>query len=317
MTAIIVTGISGYIGGQVGLKLKDQGYQVLGIDQQPLPVHLVGKFDYFEQADVDSSEFDRIAVEGRPDAIVHCAGTSLVGPSINDPQPYYNNNVIKTLKLIDKIKDQFMWKPRLIFSSSAATYGDPIMAPCQEVDPTEPISPYGQSKLAIEWVLESYCKAYGQEYVAFRFFNACGADAQRRHGQEPGATHIIARVLESIRDNTDFVCYGKNYPTADGTCIRDYIHVDDIAEAHARAIGHAIPSGIYNLGSKTGVSNLEIVRAAERITGKKVNLSFVGQRPGDPAILTADADKFTQTAAWGTKYNLDDIINHAWNWYTQ
>lgn len=314
---IIVTGISGYIGGQVGLKLKDQGHQVIGIDTRPLPAHLSGKFDNFNQCDFDSEEFDQLMFDAQPTAIVHCAGTSLVGPSVTDPQIYFNNNVVKTIKLLDKIKDKFSWKPKVIFSSSASTYGNPVMVPCQEIDPAEPISPYGQSKLTIEWALEAYHKAYGLEYVAFRFFNACSSDPQGRHGQEPGATHIIARVLESIRDNDDFMIYGNDYNTEDGTCIRDYIHVDDLAEAHARAIGLAVPSGVYNLGTKTGHSNLQIVRTAEQVTAQCINLSIGQRRPGDPDILTADADKFTQVAAWAPKYNLEDMVRHAWNWYTK
>ena len=315
MSIVLVTGISGYIGGQTALKLKAQGRQVIGVDLNPLPEHLVGKFDWFEQCDFDSEEFDRLMFEGQPEAIVHCAGTSLVGPSMTDPQLYYNNNVIKTIKLLDKIKDQFSWKPKIIFSSSAATYGNPIMVPCQEVDPAEPISPYGQSKLMIEWALQSYHQAYGIDYVAFRYFNACGADSEAKHGQAPGATHIIARVLESIRDNSDFLIYGNDYETEDGTCVRDYIHVDDIAEAHVRAITLATPTGVYNLGTKTGASNLEIVRMAERVTGQRVNLSIGQRRSGDPAVLTADADKFRQIAGWAPKYTLEDIIRHAWAWY--
>jgi len=317
MSIIIVTGISGYIGGQVAVKLKDQGRQVIGVDTRPLPAHLEGKFDWFEQCDFDSDAFDKLMMEGKPDAIIHCAGTSLVGPSVTDPQLYYNNNVLNTVRLLDKIKDKFFWKPKIIFSSSASTYGNPIMVPCQEIDPAEPISPYGQSKLFIEWALAAYHRAYGIEYVAFRFFNACSADPQVRHGQEPNATHIIARVLESIRDNSDFLIYGNDYETEDGTCVRDYIHVDDIADAHARAIDVAVTSGVYNLGTKTGASNLEIVRLAEKVTGQRVNLSVGGKREGDPAMLTADPGKFVQVTGWAPKYNLEDMITHAWKWYTK
>jgi len=314
---IIITGISGYIGGQIALKLKDQGHQVVGVDLRPLPEHLAGRFDWFEQCDFDSVEFDRLMTEGQPEAIVHCAGTSLVGPSVTDPQIYFDNNVVKTIRLLDKIKDKFTWRPKIIFSSSASTYGNPVMVPCQEIDPAEPISTYGQTKLAIEWALEAYYRAYGQEYVAFRFFNACSADPKGRHGQEPGATHIIARVLESIKDNADFLIYGNKYPTKDGTCVRDYIHVDDLAEAHVRAIGLAVPSGVYNLGTKAGHSNMEIVHMAEQVTGQRVLLSIGGERKGDPATLTADADKFTQVAGWAPKYQLEDIVRHAWAWYNQ
>jgi UDP-glucose 4-epimerase len=314
---VMVTGLAGYIGGQIGLKLKARGMMVIGVDRRPLPAHLEGQFAHFEQCDFDSEEFRALMKEGKPDAIVHCAGTSLVGPSMLEPQEYYNNNVVKTIRLLDDIKDKYFWKPKFIFSSSAATYGTPIMVPCQEIDPCEPISPYGESKLFIEKVLQGYHKAYGLEYVAFRFFNACSADPEARHGQEAGATHIIAKVLESIRDNTDFVIYGNDYPTEDGTCVRDYIHVDDIADAHARALDVGLPSGVYNIGSKHGNSNLEVVRMAEKVTGRRVNLGYGGQRAGDPAMLTADADKFNNATGWAPKYTLEDMVRHAWAWYTR
>jgi len=314
---VMVTGLAGYIGGQIGLKLKSRGATVMGVDRRPLPGHLADEFAHFAQCDFDSDEFRCLITEAKPDAVIHCAGTSLVGPSIANPQEYYNNNVVKTVRLLDDIKDRYFWKPKFIFSSSAATYGTPVMVPCQEVDPAEPISPYGDSKLFVEKVLASYHAAYGLEYVAFRFFNACSADPEARHGQETGATHIIARVLESIRDNTDFVIYGNYYPTEDGTCVRDYIHVDDIADAHARALDVGLPSGVYNIGSKHGHSNLQIVRMAEQVTGQRVVLGYGGQRAGDPAMLTADADKFNSATGWAPKYNLEDMVRHAWAWYTR
>jgi UDP-glucose 4-epimerase len=312
----VVTGVAGYIGGQVALQLKDAGHTVVGIDRRPLQKHQKGLLDSFVLADFDSDTAFKKLLNVRPDAIVHCAGTSLVGPSIKNPSEYYFNNVAKTLELITFIT-RAMPQTRFIFSSSAATYGEPVMVPCDEVDPTEPVSPYGQSKLMIDMMLESYHRAYGLDYVSFRYFNACGADPQGRHGQEPGATHIVARVLESIRDDQEFTLYSDNYPTPDGTCVRDYVHVDDIARAHLVALNQTIPAGIYNLGSNTGTSNREIIAAAERITNKTLTVTVGEQRVGDPPMLTASADKFNAVAGAWQSHSLDDMIQHAWAWYVR
>jgi UDP-glucose 4-epimerase len=268
----------------------------------------------FVQADFDSDECYRRLIELRPDAIVHCAGTSLVGPSVKRPSEYYHNNVVKTLNLLN-IMLTALPNTRLIFSSSAAVYGEPIITPCHEVDPREPVSPYGESKLMVEQILASYHQAYGLDYVAFRYFNACGADSQARHGQEPGATHIIARVLESIRDNKEFVLNGIDYPTPDGTCVRDYVHVEDIARAHLMALDSAVKPGVYNLGSNTGTSNREIIDAAQQVTGSAVIIRLGEKRAGDPPMLTASAAKFGMAAGTWKRYELDDMIRHAWAWY--
>ena len=313
---VIVTGVAGYIGGQIALQLKGAGHTVIGIDRRPLQKHQVGQLDNFLQADFDSDIAYKKLLETQPDAIVHCAGTSLVGPSIKKPSDYYSNNVAKTMNLLNFIV-QALPKIRFIFSSSAAVYGEPIMPPCHEVDPTEPVSPYGESKLMVEMMLESYHQAYNLDYVAFRYFNACGADMQARHGQEPGATHIIARVLESLRDDTPFTLYGTNYPTEDGTCVRDYVHVQDIADAHVSALYDNLKPGVYNLGTNKGTSNAEIMKAAIRITGRQLKVVVGDKREGDPAVLTASADKFGQVYKDWQKYTLDDMITHAWKWYVR
>ena len=204
-----------------------------------------------------------------------------------------------------------------LFSSSAAAYGNPVMLPISEVDPCEPVSPYGQSKLMIDQILESYHRAYNLDYVSFRYFNACGADPQGRHGQEPGASHIIARVLESMRDKKDFVLYGNNFPTVDGTCVRDYVHVADIANAHLLALDTKIPAGIYNLGSGMGTTNQQIIEAAEDEIEQKLNVVIGSPRAGDPPMLSASADKFDQVASGWRQYDLDDMIGHAWSWYVR
>jgi len=312
---VIVTGAAGYIGGEVALKLKDAGHTVVGIDRRQCPTHL-SCFDHYVQEDFANEEVLKFIANAGANAIIHCAGTSLVGPSMNNPQEYYQNNVVKTLQLLDTIIESTP-NTRLIFSSSAAVYGTPIMVPCNEVDPCEPVSPYGESKLAVEWMLRGYQRAYNLDYVAFRYFNAAGADSQGRHGQENNDTHIIARVLESIKNNTEFTLYGNNYETADGTCVRDYVHVEDIADAHVLALDKKVSAGVYNIGTNKGTSNLEIITQAAEITGIKFPVIFDAKRPGDPSVLTAESDKFQKTTGWQPKYTLTDIIQHAWKWYNQ
>jgi len=313
---IVVTGAAGYIGGQIALRLADAGQQVIGIDRRPCHSGLTGAFTDFVQCDFDSDESYRKLLDVRPQAIIHCAGTSLVGPSINHPSDYYTNNVVKTLHLLDFICNALP-QTKFIFSSSAAAYGEPIMTPCHEVDPCEPVSPYGDSKLMIDMILKSYHRAYGLDYVSFRYFNACGADPQGRHGQEPGATHVIARLLEATRDEGTFKIYGVDYPTDDGTCVRDYVHVDDIARAHSLALYHKIPAGIYNLGSNSGTSVKQIVERAQAVTGKMPTIQFGAARVGDPPILTASADKFNLVAGAWRHHDLDAMIQHAWAWYVR
>jgi len=313
---IVVTGAAGYIGGETMLRLSDAGHRVIGVDTVACPQHLRTCADRFYQEDFSKPRGLEILDEFSPQAIIHCAGSSLVGPSISRPADYYNNNFVKTKILLDRIRDRKL-DTRVIFSSSAACYGEPVMTPCSEEDPCDPISPYGQSKLMIEWMLKSYQAAYGIDFVAFRYFNACGADSQIRHGQLPGATHIIARVLESLRDNKAFTLHGTDYDTPDGTCVRDYVHVEDIADAHVRATDRALASGVFNLGTKTGFSNREIIATAEKITGRSLEIQTGPRRLGDPAVLTASADRWIKISGQTFNFDLDDMITHAWNWYTR
>ena len=169
----------------------------------------------------------------------------------------------------------------------------------------------------VEQILKSYNTAYNLDFVALRYFNACGADPLARHGQEPNATHIIGRVLESLRDNQTFTLNGTDFDTPDGTCIRDYIHVEDIARAHMLSLSSDIPAGIYNLGSARGTSNREIIDRAQCITQRRLNLTEGPRLSGDPDALTADPEKFDALAGEWKKYSLDDMIQHAWNWYTR
>jgi UDP-glucose 4-epimerase len=316
MSVVIVTGSAGYIGGQTALLLKDAGHEVYGIDRREPPKHLRGVCNEFKYQDFASDVALSWIIQKQPNAIVHCAGTSLVGPSMQDPAEYYNNNVAKTLKLLEVVRKSLP-RCRVIFSSSAATYGEPLLGECHEVDPCEPVSPYGQSKLMIDMILESYRRAYNLDYVSFRYFNACGADSEGRHGQEPGATHLIAKLLEATRDDGQFRIYGDDYPTADGTCIRDYVHVEDIARAHALALDRKIPAGIYNLGSNSGTSVKEVMDRARQLVGKMPYISTESRREGDPAMLTANPAKFDMLAGAWRHHDLDAMIQHAWNWYVR
>lgn len=318
MSKIIVTGAAGYIGGETVLKLVEQGHEVLGIDLRVPSTILLDQPNVRWHTGDFSAEVGLDTIKHfEPEAIIHCAGTSLVGPSVLNPREYYDNNFVKTKQLLDFLVDNKLTDVRVIFSSSAATYGNPVMTPINEVDPKEPISPYGESKLMIDWMLSSYRHAYGIDFVSFRYFNACGADSQARHGQAPGATHIIARVLESMRDRRPFTLNGTDYPTKDGTCVRDYIHVEDLAMAHIQAIDRSIPSDIYNLGTAEGTSNAQIIDTARIITRQKIEVVVGPQRAGDPAVLTADSGKFQRVSNWQPQFNLRDIISHAWAWYTK
>jgi UDP-glucose-4-epimerase GalE len=316
MSGVIVTGSAGYIGGQTALLLKDAGHEVYGIDRREPPKHLQGVVDRFLLQDFASDNALSWIISKQPNAIIHCAGTSLVGPSVTDPSEYYNNNVAKTLKLLDVVR-RSMPRCKFIFSSSAATYGEPMVSACYETDSCVPLSPYGESKLMIDMMLESYHRAYNLNYVSFRYFNACGADPQGRHGQEPGATHLIARFLEATRDNGNFKIYGDDYPTADGTCIRDYVHVEDIARAHALALYHNIPAGVYNLGSNQGTSVKQIMDRARTVVGKMPYIGTEARRAGDPPELTASSKKFDMVAGAWRHHDLDAMIQHAWNWYVR
>lgn len=316
MKTVIVTGASGFIGGQTVIQFKEAGYRVIGIDRRTVPEHLAGVADENWQTDFVDTNCLHMMEKANPVAIIHCAGTSLVGPSVTDPATYYENNFVKTKQLLDYLKANRLTQIKVVFSSSAAVYGEPVMVPVSEEDPTLPISPYGESKLMAEFMLRSYYAAYNQQFVAFRYFNVAGADPQGRHGNAKGGTHIMSRLLESIKEGAEFVLYGTDYPTPDGTCIRDYIHVSDLADAHLLAVEKDLV-GIYNLSNLKGTSNKEVIEAVEQATGVHPIVSTGAARPGDPAELTASAQRFNAATGWTPKYNLKDMLTHAWAWYNR
>ena len=313
--SVAVTGAAGFVGGQTMIALRAAGYKVLGIDKVRLPANLKAHADCFMQEDYASSYALDAIYRHQPMAIIHCGGTSLVGPSMKDPAGYYHNNFVKTKTLLDHVVKQRL-KSKIIFSSSAAVYGEPNHVPCSESDQPAPVSPYGESKFMIEMMLRSYGRAYGLNWAAFRYFNVCGSDPDQQHGQRKGATHIIARILESVRDGEDFVLNGDDYDTDDGTCIRDYVHVADVAAAHVRALNSDFVNGVYNVGINQGISNREIIDAAERITGRRLKITVGPRRPGDPARLQADSG-LLEAQGWHAQHGLDDMVSHAWQWYVR
>jgi UDP-glucose 4-epimerase len=310
---VAVTGISGFIGGQIAIHLKENGHQVFGIDRRPVPNHLSAVNRLFYKSDFAASRtLEKLQIFD-PQVIVHCAGTSLVGPSLTDPCEYYENNVVKTVELLKFIKN-YLPNTRIMFSSSASVYGV-NQDFCKENAKLDPVSPYGESKMMIEKVMSSFSRAYNLDYVAFRYFNACGADSLGRHGQETGATHLIAKILESVKHKTQFICNGRDYSTKDGTCVRDYIHVEDIARAHLLALDKRVKSGVYNLGTETGHSNLEVIDVARAVTKSTIPVTFGPRREGDPDSLTANASLFKTISGWQPTFTLRHMVQHAWAWY--
>jgi UDP-glucose-4-epimerase GalE len=312
---IAVTGVSGFIGGQVALHLSRSGHDVLGIDLQPCSETVAAACMRFLQADYGGAEAHKMLLDHRPSVIMHLGATSLVGPSIKEPEPYWQNNVVHTKRLLD-VWANAMPDTRLIFSSSSSVYGEPAKVPCVETDTPAPLSPYGQSKLMCEYMIRSYAQAYDLDAVMFRYFNVCGADPQGQHGQAPGGTHIIARVLESIRDLGEFRLNGNDYDTADGTCVRDHVHVADVARLHELACEDSFAPNVYNVGLGHGTSNRDIVDLAQEITGRKLNVTTGPRRAGDPSRLLAHTQRL-RDQGWQPTLDLSDMIQHAWAWYNR
>lgn len=253
----------------------------------------------------------------KPKAIIHCAASSLVTPSMTDPGSYYDNNVIKMKILLDHVAKSE--NKNIVFSSSSSVYGDGVdKTPNTEFESLEPISPYGKTKLVGEMMLFDYYMAHGVNSIAFRYFNAVGAQQGGNIGQEPGATHLIARIMECMLRDEEVPVYGDDYPTNDGTCVRDYVHVSDIAQAHVMGMSYLLNNPgqhVYNIGSGTGYSVLDIIAAVERITGKTVNKVIERRRPGDPAWRVADTSRITDDFGWRPINGLDQIVADAYRWY--
>ena len=314
---VLVTGGAGFIGGVVTDQLRAVGEPVVVIDVLSRGNRDVVDDDVpFYQAPVgDRDAIERIVADHEVDACIHFAGLIAVGESVAEPGLYWRRNVAESITLFDTLAT--LGVDNVVFSSSAAVYGDPIEVPIQEAHPKQPTSPYGNTKMVVELVLEDLSTAGNLQAVSLRYFNAAGASERRRERHIP-ETHLIPLALRAARDGTPMNVFGTDYPTPDGTAIRDYIHVDDLASAHVRAIDYLRGGGAtvaLNLGVGHGASVREVLTTSEEVTGLPINAAETPRRPGDPAILVAAADEARSTLKW-TPHTTDlgEIVESAWRW---
>jgi UDP-glucose-4-epimerase GalE len=317
---ILVTGGAGYIGAHCCKELSARGYHPVVFDNLCKGHREHVRWGPFFAGDIGSAEqLDECFSRFKIDAVMHFAGFIEVGESVADPQKYYANNLAGTLQLLQTLVRQGIRK--FVFSSSAAVYGSPQRVPIDEGHSTCPVNPYGWTKLMVETMLADFERAYGLRWIALRYFNAAGADAAAEIGEwhEP-ESHLIPRILDAALDGCRAVqVYGADYPTDDGSCIRDYIHVTDLARAHVRAMEHLSAGktgGAFNLGQGQGYSVMEVLRIAAAITGKKFPVEIGSRRPGDAAVLIASHQKAREELGWLPEHSsLENIIASAWKWH--
>lgn len=320
---VLVTGGAGYIGSHTVKELLRAGYGVTVLDDLSRGHRAVAKIlpdAEFVWGDTADGDLVRDLLRSRRvEAVLHFAAFSLVGESVADPALYYRNNVVKGVSLLESVRKEHV--PHFIFSSTAAVYGEPVRVPLEEDHPLVPANPYGATKLAFEQALRWYGEAYGVKYLTLRYFNAAGADPAGDIGEDHRPeTHLIPAVLEAALGRREAVTiFGTDYPTPDGTCIRDYIHVTDLAAAHVlalRALAGGCGSGALNLGNEQGASVREVVEAARRVTGKDFEVIEGPRRAGDPAVLVASSRRVKEELGWRLRYgDLETIIGTAWEWH--
>jgi UDP-glucose 4-epimerase len=319
MSTYLVIGGAGYIGSHMVKLLVEQGHDVVVVDDLSSghrDALLGGELIVHDFA--DRAFLDVLFSSRRFDGVIHFASKILVGESVLDPAKYYRANTFATLMLLEAMRDHQVGP--LVFSSTAAVYGEPVHVPIDEDHPKLPVNPYGMSKYMVEAMLADFHRAHGLKYVVLRYFNAAGADPQARIGErhEP-ETHLIPLVLQAVLGVRDSVkLFGRDYDTPDGTCIRDYVHVDDLCSAHLLAMQYldaGNPPTAFNLGNGAGYSVQEVIDMAHRVTGRAVPVVDAPRREGDPARLVADASKAAQILGWTPVFaDLETIVRHAWNW---
>jgi len=319
MPTILVTGGAGYIGSHVVKELLRQGHQPIVFDNLQTGHREASKNIPFIEGNLsDQKKLKETFQSYQIDAVMHFAADSLVGESVQNPEKYFNNNVKNSIKLIE-ILEEFKLR-KIIFSSSAAVYGEPKIIPIPENHPCIPTNPYGETKWVFEKVLQAFHDAGKLNFISLRYFNAAGADPEGGLGEDHSPeTHLIPLVIKAALDEIPVPVFGTDYNTPDGTCIRDYIHVTDLAQAHILALGRLEKensSGIYNLGNGNGYSVREVIETVKKITGKKVVSVDSPRRPGDPARLVASSEKIREELGWVTKFpDLEAIVETAWEWH--
>jgi UDP-glucose 4-epimerase len=308
---LLVTGGAGYVGSVNAAHLVEAGHEVVVLDDLSTGhADAVPEGARFVEGELSEAAGPLLA-EGF-DGVLHFAAKSLVGESVAKPELYWDGNVVATFRLLEAIREH--GTPRLVFSSTAATYGEPEQTPIREDAPTRPTNPYGASKLAIDTMITSYANAHGLAAVSLRYFNVAGAHGRfgERHAVE---THLIPIVLQVAAGTRESVAmYGDDWPTPDGTCVRDYIHVDDLAEAHQLALQKAQPGthAIYNLGSGTGYSVLQVVETCRSVTGHPIPANTAPRRAGDPAVLIASSEAAASELGWKPARSLESMVGDAW-----
>ena len=322
MSKILVAGGAGYIGSHTVRHLVREGLEVVVLDNlsEGHREALVDPGVTFVEGGIGDRELlRRVFEKEQPTAVIHFAAHAYVGESVNEPLKYYENNLAAPLVMLEVMRD-FGCK-RFVFSSTCATYGEPIALPITEENPQQPINPYGWSKLMLEQVLKDCEGAWGLRSICLRYFNACGCSEDGKIGEDHDPeTHLIPIVLRAITGEVENLqVFGTDYPTPDGTCIRDYIHVDDLASAHDRAVRYLERGGVsdaVNLGTGKGTSVQQIIDAAERVSGKSVPVECGARRTGDPAELIADPSRAGRVLGWKATRSLDTIMESAWQWFS-
>ncbi|GGD75847.1 UDP-glucose 4-epimerase GalE [Paenibacillus nasutitermitis] len=318
--AVLVTGGAGYIGSHAVAALQERGEQIVIADnlQQGHKASLLGGKLYI--GDLRDADFmDTVFKENTIDAVIHFAANSLVGESMKDPGKYYHNNVYGTLCLLEKMNQYGVKK--IVFSSTAATYGEPENVPIDEHDRTFPTNAYGETKLAMEKMMKWFDTAHDIKFISLRYFNAAGAHAGGQIGEDHDPeTHLIPVVLQvALGQRPHISVFGEDYATEDGTCVRDYIHVSDLADAHVLAVEKLRQGGesaVYNLGNGTGFSVKQVIDAARQVTGKEIHAVVEARRAGDPAVLVASSARARKELGWNpSRSKLEDIIGSAWAWH--
>lgn len=318
---ILVLGGAGYIGSHTALELVKAGEEVIVVDNLVTGYRrAVPENATFYQGDIHDFAFlDNLFEKEQIDAVIHFAAYSLVGESVTNPLKYYDNNLCGTKVLLEAMVKHHVDK--IVFSSTAATYGEPENIPILETDRTCPTNPYGETKLAMEKMFQWTANAHGLRYVSLRYFNACGADASGKIGEAHNPeSHLIPLILQVPNGKRDAISiYGVDYDTDDGTCIRDYIHVTDLAQAHILAVHYLMNGGennIFNLGNGVGYSVREVIDTARKVTGHPIPAVETPRRAGDPARLVASSEKARQVLGWKPEHaSLEEIIASAWNWH--
>jgi len=315
---ILVTGGAGYIGSITVQVLKKEGFEPIIFDNLVTGHKESIAQEKFYQGDLvkDVALLDKVFKEEKPEAVVHFAAMSLVGESVINPQKYFTNNLVGALNLLKVMLENKVLK--IVFSSTAAVYGEPKKVPIDENAVKNPTSPYGESKLMIEKILDWYGQAYGLESIALRYFNACGALLDGSLGEDHHPeSHLIPATIQAALNQKNFKLFGNDYPTPDGTCIRDYIHVLDLAQAHILAL-KAFQKGFqfYNVGTNHGFSVLEVLKMIKKVSDIDFGITVIERRAGDPVRLIAKADKIREELGWKPKYsNLETIVKSAWEWH--